>query len=98
MFEPTSRYYHLEIKKLTMPDGREVAYVGRRFIPDMDTAVILAEHTVTEGERLDNITARTLGDPEQFWRIADANRALNPFDLTAEIGRKLSIAMPQAGQ
>jgi hypothetical protein len=98
MFEPASRYYNLEKKQFTAPDGREVAYVSRRFIPDMDMAVILAEHAVTEGERLDNITARTLGDPEQFWRIADANRALNPFDLTVEIGRKLLIAMPQAGQ
>ena len=98
MFEPTSRYYNLESKTFTMADGREVAYVARRFIPDMDAAVILGEHTVGEGERLDNITARAIGDPQQFWRIADANRAMNPFDLTAEIGRKLVIAMPQAGQ
>jgi hypothetical protein len=98
MFEPTSRYYNLETKTFTMPDGREVAYVARRFIPDMDDAVILGEHMVVEGERLDNITARALGDPQQFWRIADANYAMNPFDLTAEIGRKLVIAMPQAGQ
>jgi hypothetical protein len=98
MFDPASRYYNLETKKFTTPNGQEVAYVSRRFIPDMDSAVILAEYIVTEGERLDNITARSLGDPEQFWRIADANRALNPFDLTAEIGRRLLIAMPQAGQ
>ena len=98
MFEPTSRYYGLETIIYTAPDGREIAYVSRRFIPDMDSAVILAKHTVTDGERLDNITARTLGDPQQFWRIADANRALNPFDLTVEIGRKLLIAVPQAGQ
>ena len=98
MFELTSRYYNLETKHYTTPDGRVIAYVGRRFIPNMDTAVTLAEYTVTEGERLDNITASTLGDPEQFWRIADANRALDPFELTTEIGRKLVIALPQVGQ
>ena len=41
------------------------------------------------GDRLDLITARTLGDPEQFWRICDANDALDPDDL-AEPGRRLA--------
>jgi nucleoid-associated protein YgaU len=56
---------------------------------------VLAEHMVTEGERLDQITARYLGDPEQFWRVADANNAMRPDDLTAEVGRTLRIPLPQ---
>ena len=36
---------------------------------------------VTEGDRLDNITARFLGDPTQFWRVCDANLALLPDEL-----------------
>jgi len=70
-------------------------YVRRRFLPDPASTVGLAEHTVTQGERLDQITARYLTDPEQFWRVCDANNAMNPKELTSEIGRKLLIPLPQ---
>jgi hypothetical protein len=50
---------------------------------------------VTQGERLDNITARYLGDPLQFWRLCDANGALDPEELTDETGRTIAITMPQ---
>lgn len=96
MFEPTSRYYNSEVVTLTTPSGRVVAYIRRRFLPDAATMVLLAEHTVTEGDRLDNITARYLTDPEQFWRVCDVNNAMRPDDLTAEVGRKLRILYPQA--
>jgi hypothetical protein len=97
MFSFSSRYYNLETVKLTLPDGREVAYKRRRFLPQGEQMPLLNEITVTEADRLDLITARTLGDPEHFWRVADANNALNPFDLTAEIGRRLRVPVPQPG-
>ncbi len=56
---------------------------------------LLEEVAVQEGERLDQIAARTLGNAEHFWRICDANNAMNPFDLTDEPGRKLRIPVPQ---
>ena len=40
-------------------------------------------------------TAQYLGDPEQFWRICDANDAMRPDDLTAEVGRRLLIPVAQ---
>jgi hypothetical protein len=95
MFQHTSRYYNIEQAVFTGQDGREIGYVRRRFLPDATGAVVLAEHTVTEGERLDQITARYLADPEQFWRVCDANNAMNPEELTAQIGRKLVIPLPQ---
>ena len=55
----------------------------------------MSEFTVTEGDRLDNITARTLGDPQQYWRICDANNSMHPAELTAEVGRTLKIPVPQ---
>ncbi len=55
----------------------------------------MVEITVNDGDRLDLITAKTLGDPEQFWRVCDANNAMNPFDLTAEPGRTLRVPVPQ---
>jgi len=72
-----------------------IAYKRRRFIPPTDGQTTLVEHTVTQGERLDNITARYLGDPLQFWRICDANLALDPEELTDETGRTIVITMPQ---
>ena len=50
---------------------------------------------MTEGERLDNITAHFLGDPEQFWRVCDGNGAIRPEELTETIGRKLRIKLPR---
>lgn len=94
MFESNSRYYPLETAIYTMPDGRIVAYKRRRFLPRGEEMDLLVEATVTEGDRLDLITGRTLGDPEFFWRICDANDAMNPFDLVAEINRKLRVPVP----
>ena len=96
MFDPASRYYTVETVQLTAPDGRVVSYKRRRFLPQGEAMPLLVEVIVTEGDRLDVITARTLGDPEQFWRVADANDAMNPADLTAEVGRALRVPIPQA--
>ena len=99
MFTQTSRYYSLETATLSTTDGRESVYLRRRFLPDGARAVVLTEHVIAQGDRLDNITARYLGDPEQFWLICDANNAMRPDDLTAEseIGRRLPIPLPQGG-
>lgn len=95
MFDPTSRYYNVETAKMTMPDGREIAYKRRRFLPSPDAMPTLAEVLVTDGDRLDLIAARTLGEPEQFWRICDANNALDPDELTAAVGRIVRVPVPQ---
>ena len=95
MFESTSRYAGLSTATYTAPDGREITYVRRRFLPRGDALPLLVEATVADGERLDLITTRTLGDPEQFWRICDANNAMNPVELTAEPGATLRVPIPQ---
>ena len=94
MFEPSSRYYSLETATCTLPDGRTVTYKRRRFLPRGEEMDLLVEVTVTEGDRLDLIAFRTLGDPEIFWRICDANDAMNPFDLVAEPNRRLRVPLP----
>lgn len=96
MFDPASRYATIETATTaTVPEGRLVAYVRRRFVPQPEGLALLVEVRVAQGERLDVIAARTLGDPEQFWRICDANRAVRPDDLTAEPGRLLRVPVPQ---
>ena len=96
MFEPTSRYYSLDNQTLTMPDGRVVTYKRRRVLPPPGSLQTLTEVEVTQGDRLDLIAARTLGDPEQYWRVCDATNAMNPFDLVAETGRRVRVPVPKA--
>jgi len=96
VFDPGSRYYNLKNMVLKKADGQELAYKERRFLPRAETMPLLAEVTVIEGDRLDLITARTLSDPEQFWRVADANNTMDPMELTNEPGSRLRIAVPQA--
>ena len=95
MFDHTSRYYRIETATLKTPEGRIVTYVRRRFLPQGQKMPLLVEVTVTDGDRLDLITGRTLGDPEQFWRVADANNALDPSELTAEPGATVRVLVPQ---
>jgi hypothetical protein len=99
MFPVTSRYYNIEIARLDISEGHTVSYLRRRFLPDPTRAIALTEHVVVQGERLDNVTARYLGDPEQFWLVCDANNVMRPDDLTAEpqIGHSLHIPLPQGG-
>lgn len=95
MFPITSRYYNIATSKIDTPDGRTIVYLARRIVPPPERFSTLLEHTVTDGERLDQISAQFLGDPEQFWRIADANNAMQPDDLTQPSGRKIRITLPE---
>jgi len=98
MFSITSRYYNIEQLEHQTPDGRKIVYLRRRFVPPPDRFDLLIEHSVSEGERLDNITALYLSDPEQFWRLCDANGAIRPDELTEVIGRRLRITLPEGIQ
>ena len=92
MFEPGSRYFALEEATFTFADGRTVAYKRRRFLPQGRTLPRLAVVTVEAGDRLDLIAARTLGDPEQFWRICDVSAELRPGDLE-QPGRRITVPL-----
>ena len=94
-FSVTSRYYNLDTLTLTDSEGRTYPYVERRFLPQQDRFTTIAEHVVKENERLDNITAAYLGDPEQNWHICDANAAMRPAELVEEPGWRLRITLPE---
>lgn len=95
IFPPTSRYAPTPTATLVRVDGTPVTYLTRRFVPAPENFALLQWHQVAQNERLDNITARYLGDPEQFWRLCDANRALRPEELTETIGKQLRITLPE---
>ncbi|MBC8001538.1 MAG: LysM peptidoglycan-binding domain-containing protein [Opitutaceae bacterium] len=94
-FPITSRYYGVETAQLEPAGGRTIVFLRRRFVPSADRFLLLQNHTVVQGERMDHIAARYLGDPEQFWRLCDANNAMRPEELTKNPGRQLRITMPE---
>jgi hypothetical protein len=91
MFFRGSRYEAVPETEITTPEGRTVRYKRARFIPE--TPGVLP-YTVAQGDRLDLIACKTFRDPEQFWRICDANLATRPDDLVEETGRLLLIPVP----
>ena len=94
MFDEKSRYANLATKGFTLPNGRVVAYVKRRIVPPAESYVAAGGVTVTDSERLDNLAHRHLGTPAGFYQIADANEAVQPIELTARSGRRLTIPLP----
>ena len=94
-FSPMSRYSGVETATIETPEGKVIIFLRRRFLPQPERFALLQEHVVLQGERLDNITARYLGDPEQFWRVCDANGAMRPDELTETVGRRLRITLPE---
>ena len=93
LFPPNSRYAGLDVATLQRPDGTTLVYVRRRFISPPERFALLQEHVVVEGERLDNLAARYVGNPEQFWRLCDANAVLTPEELETP-GRVVRITLP----
>jgi hypothetical protein len=92
---PSSRYHGIATATSKTPDGRSVTYLRRRFLPRADRFATVQLHAVAAGERLDNITARYFGDPEQFHVICDANLAMHPLEMTEVVGRTLRITLPE---
>ncbi len=94
-FPPTSRYHLVGTAVHTTAAGEETVHLRRRFIPPPDRFHLLQEHTVTEGERHDTLAAQFVGDPEQFWRLCDANGVLRPEELTQTPGGRVRITLPE---
>ena len=91
-FPPDSRYYGLPLLRTVLTDGREIAYVGRRFLPPLEAYEPIAVHEVRHGDRLDLLAAQYFGDPEQGWRIAEANGVRDPREVLREAGSRIAIA------
>ena len=95
MIDHSSRYFPIENAVYQHPDGRQIVYKKSRVLPQGDDMPLFGEAQVQVGDRPDTITARTLGDPLQYWQVCDANNTLNPFDLAASIGARVRIPTPQ---
>jgi hypothetical protein len=90
MFAHGSRYEKVPEAVWVDRQGRRFPYkLLRPFAPDASTRQF---HDVADHERLDLIAFRFFGDPEQFWRLCDANRTLRPDDLEVA-GRRIRIPL-----
>jgi hypothetical protein len=93
-FPPTSRYATVGVRARIGPDGEPVVYLLRRFVPQPSEFATLGTHRCAVPDRPDLLAHTYLGDPEQFWRLCDANGVMNPPELT-ETGRVVRITLPQ---
>lgn len=90
----SSRYAKLGTAEITLQDGRAIAFLRRRWLPQPEELQEISSYSVTEGDRLDNIAAGQLGDPTMFWQLCDANGAMHPRELET-IGRRLRVTLPE---
>jgi hypothetical protein len=94
LYPPSSRYYGIASTEATLAGGRVVRCLRRRFLPDPALLVPIGEHRVGDGDRLDNLAARYLGDPLQSWRLGDSNLTLRLEALVADTGRRIRLTLP----
>ena len=96
-FPTDSRYYGYGVLQYAAPDGQTIPYLTRRIVPQPGAPnyATINQYTVQQGDRLDMIAAKYLGDPLMAWLISDANGAMKPHDLVATPGRVLAITTPQ---
>jgi len=94
-FPENSRYHTTKIATLEPENLEPIAYLKRRFVPPPENFAVIREHTVVEGDRVDNLAAQYLGDPELYWRLCDANGVMRPDALTETAGVRVAITLPQ---
>ena len=92
MFEAKSRYNEIEDAFYEKTPGELIKYKKRRFIPkNKEEQMVLLEFDIVSGDRVDLLSFKYLGDPEQYWRLCDMNGIIHPLDLTREIGKTIKI-------
>lgn len=94
-FPENSRYHGVSITTLKLSNQEPIAYLKRRFVPSPERFTVIQEHTVVEGDRVDNLSAQYLGDAELYWRLCDANGVMRPDELTETAGDKIAITLPK---
>lgn len=96
-FPTDSRYYAFGVQQYIGPTGVSIPYLQRRIVPQPGAPnyATINQYTVQQGDRLDRIAAKYLGDPLMAWLICDANGAIDPHDLVATPGSVLAITTPQ---
>lgn len=93
-FAANSRYFGPQLKTRFGPGGEAETYLPRRLIPQPDRYKAFGFKRLSGSERIDDIAAEAFGDPELFWRIADAMCLEDPGALLGDEGRLVSLPLP----
>ncbi|RCV89155.1 LysM domain-containing protein [Billgrantia montanilacus] len=93
-FPADSRYHGVPTRYFTAPDGRQLPYLTRRFVPAPERFATMGYRMVAESERLDQIAAETIGNAVAFWMHCDANRAIWAEELEVP-GHELRLTLPE---
>ena len=96
MFFRGSRYENIPDTSLVGKGGRTITYKRMRFIAKATVKPRISVKT-ERGDRPDLVAFRTVGDPEQFWRLCDLTLGRRPVDLTARPGAPIAIPSPEGG-
>ena len=94
MFPITSRYYGVGQVERARRDGAKVVYLRRRFVPPPERFACSRNTRSPKASASTHIAAQYLGDPEQFWRLCDANGVMRPEELT-EKSAAVRITLPE---
>ena len=95
LFSTNSRYAGSETAEWKQANGKDVVYVKRRLIPKQENFATLQLHILQENDRLDNLSAQYFSDAQLYWRLCDANGAMNPDAVTKTPGSTLRITLPE---
>ena len=95
LYPPNSRYYGQPTLTIELPNGTVLTYLSQRYVPGPGQFALLKLYSVVQGDRLDNLASSFFNDPQQYWRICEANNAIRPAALTETIGTQLRITLPQ---
>jgi len=90
MFDPKSRYGNVEPYEVVDRRGRTVKVVPASAPPQQEP---LGVHLRREGQRLDHLAAKYLGDPTAFWRLCEMNDVMHAEALA----EAREIAIPRKG-
>lgn len=82
-----SRYAATPTVTVELADGRTVTALRLRRPPVTEGQT----YAIRDGDRLDLLAQRHLGDPTGHWRIADANAEIDGAELCRAIGRVITI-------
>jgi hypothetical protein len=94
-FPPDSRYHGAPVDSYDPRDGDDpVTYVHRRFVPRPERLAETGRVPVAQGDRIDLVAERQLGDPALYWRLCDANGVLDPAELE-QVGRWVRVTLPE---
>ena len=88
--QPLLRFCRAAVHRAERPDV--IPYLARRIVPQPGAPNFATRRPRTpcmQGDRLDLIAAKYLGDPLMSWLICDANGAIRPDDLVATPGTRL---------